>query len=410
MIERGDRRAADQTISPAAVATPRGATDPGSTASAPSPSSPSSLYHDGSAWLPGGFLGVDVFFALSGFLITSLLLDEYDRAGAIRLVEFWARRVRRLLPALLLLLVGVWPSGCSSSRRSPCAGRRGDAAGRSPYLTNWRFISSDGSYFEAFSRAAPVPAPVVAGDRGAVLPALAAGGHPRALAASGSVRPACSRRRPSSASASAVLMAVLIPPLGDPTRSYYGTDTRAQTVLVGAVAAILLRRPGAEPDVATGARRVGLVAAGGDAACFASSRTPTCACTRAGSSSSPRRDDGGRRRRARRLAGVRRSSRVPAAALDRRHLLRHLPLALADPPVVNPQRFDLSFLVIFLVRGHPHHRHRVAVVPPRRAAGSAMVGVEATATAASPAASPLAVGHDRCLAGLHRAGCRCSSG
>jgi hypothetical protein len=65
------------------------------------------LFHGGVAWLPGGFLGVDAFFVLSGFLITSLLLGERDRTGRIDLVAFWARRARRLLPALLVLLLAI---------------------------------------------------------------------------------------------------------------------------------------------------------------------------------------------------------------------------------------------------------------------------------------------------------------
>src|SRR6478672_6807331 len=54
-------------------------------------------YHAGAAWLPGGFLGVDVFFVISGYLITSLLLAEHRASGSIDLVRFWLRRARRLL-------------------------------------------------------------------------------------------------------------------------------------------------------------------------------------------------------------------------------------------------------------------------------------------------------------------------
>src|SRR4051812_47425899 len=64
-------------------------------------------YHDNYPWAKGGFLGVDLFFALSGFLITTLLVLEYRSGTAIKLAAFWTRRASRLLPALLLVLVFV---------------------------------------------------------------------------------------------------------------------------------------------------------------------------------------------------------------------------------------------------------------------------------------------------------------
>src|SRR5947207_979074 len=63
------------------------------------------LYHAELPWIPGGFLGVEMFFALSGYVITSLLLAEYRQEGKINLVAFWLRRARRLLPALFLLIL-----------------------------------------------------------------------------------------------------------------------------------------------------------------------------------------------------------------------------------------------------------------------------------------------------------------
>ncbi|HEY1739611.1 MAG TPA: acyltransferase family protein, partial [Acidimicrobiia bacterium] len=65
------------------------------------------LYHGDVKWAVGGYLGVDMFFVLSGYLITALLLEELDRNRRLDLVGFWDRRLRRLLPAVLLLLLGV---------------------------------------------------------------------------------------------------------------------------------------------------------------------------------------------------------------------------------------------------------------------------------------------------------------
>src|SRR5205085_9273048 len=64
-------------------------------------------FHFGASWAPGGFLGVDMFFVLSGYLITSLLVVEWDRTGTLHFTAFWARRARRLLPALLLVLIAT---------------------------------------------------------------------------------------------------------------------------------------------------------------------------------------------------------------------------------------------------------------------------------------------------------------
>ncbi|HET9667104.1 MAG TPA: acyltransferase, partial [Desertimonas sp.] len=68
------------------------------------------FYHAGFSWMHGGFFGVEVFFVVSGFLITSLLLDERNRSGHTNLAQFWLRRARRLLPALFTVLaaVAVW--------------------------------------------------------------------------------------------------------------------------------------------------------------------------------------------------------------------------------------------------------------------------------------------------------------
>ena len=94
------------------------------------------VYHANKQWLGGGFLGVEVFFVISGFLITSLLIAESERDGRINLKQFWLRRARRLLPALwlLLLLVTVY---CSLFERDTLGNLRGDIVAALVYGFNW---------------------------------------------------------------------------------------------------------------------------------------------------------------------------------------------------------------------------------------------------------------------------------
>lgn len=112
------------------------------------------LFHLRVAGFGAGYLGVDVFFVLSGFLITSLVLDELRRTGRIALTSFWARRVRRLLPALVLLLLVValvtWLTATFSER----ATLRGDLLAATAYVANWHFISTSG-YFVSTGIEAP---------------------------------------------------------------------------------------------------------------------------------------------------------------------------------------------------------------------------------------------------------------
>ena len=113
------------------------------------------LYHCGVKWVPGGLLGVDVFFVLSGFLITSLLLREVSGGGRVSLGAFWARRARRLLPALLLVLLAVmlW---AALDPALDIRSIRLDVASALGYAANWRFAFSGQGYFAASSTPSPV--------------------------------------------------------------------------------------------------------------------------------------------------------------------------------------------------------------------------------------------------------------
>lgn len=114
------------------------------------------LFHAGFTWARGGFLGVSTFFVLSGFLITSLLVREWDDSGTIRLGRFWARRFRRLLPAALLTLALVallwWRLGSAEQ----IVNLRWDLLAALAYVANWRFYLDGTSYAELFSAPSPL--------------------------------------------------------------------------------------------------------------------------------------------------------------------------------------------------------------------------------------------------------------
>src|SRR5258708_4206869 len=114
------------------------------------------LFHAGLRWMPGGFLGVDAFFVLSGYLITSLLLVERARTGHIRLGAFWARRARRLLPALLVVLVTVVLVFRSLPPAVEVSKLRGDALSALGYVANWRMIYRGDGYFDRQSAPSPL--------------------------------------------------------------------------------------------------------------------------------------------------------------------------------------------------------------------------------------------------------------
>jgi peptidoglycan/LPS O-acetylase OafA/YrhL len=108
------------------------------------------VYHADSRWLGGGFLGVEVFFVISGYLITLLLVAERERTGSISLGNFWMRRARRLLPALwlLLTLLAVW---CAIWERDRLGMLRGDTLGGFFYGANWFQIWTGSSYTSSFA-------------------------------------------------------------------------------------------------------------------------------------------------------------------------------------------------------------------------------------------------------------------
>jgi len=114
------------------------------------------LYHGGVPMATGGFLGVNMFFVLSGFLITSLLLGEWARRLTIRLGQFWTRRARRLLPALLLMLVGVAAYARFFATPGEFADLRLDSLSTLFYVANWHFIIGGSNYFASAAQPSPL--------------------------------------------------------------------------------------------------------------------------------------------------------------------------------------------------------------------------------------------------------------
>ncbi len=196
-------------------------------------------YHFGVGWLQGGFFSLDIFYVLSGYLITGLLVSEYRKRSAIKLSAFWLRRARRLLPALLIVLVAVTLMVRFAEPAGLYPDFRLSALSALFYFSNWWQIATSGNYFAATGPVSPLthtwslaveeqfyliwPLVVLAvmhlsrnfvrGIR--VLLVLSVAG----------------------AVASAVEMALLYHPTANTTRLYFGTDTHAQSILVGSVLA-----------------------------------------------------------------------------------------------------------------------------------------------------------------------------
>ncbi len=226
-------------------------------------------YHLNLRWMSGGYLGVDLFFVLSGFLITSLLIEERLGSGRIRLGAFWGRRARRLLPALFLVIVAVslyavingrFSSPASGGAAIDLSGLRGDALATMFYVANWHAIFSHQSYFTQFSTPSPLQhtwSLAIEEQFYMVWP----------LVTLGILRWGKQWWRVSGvalcvvgATASAVAMTALYHPGLDPSRVYYGTDTRAFDLLAGALVAFVVAGRPQPGETARRALHVGGVA------------------------------------------------------------------------------------------------------------------------------------------------------
>lgn len=193
-------------------------------------------YHMHLGWAPGGLLGVTMFFVLSGYLITGLLLKEYDDSGTISLSNFWLRRVRRIIPAVVFAVLGTAVL-CTIFDHALLSKMRPDVLPTLFFFNNWWQIFHNVSYFEALGAPSPLTHywslsieeqfyliwPV------ALLLCMKAGVKRQTMQKGIVVLIVLS----------ALEMILLFDPHADPSRVYYGTDTRAFSLLIGALLAFV---------------------------------------------------------------------------------------------------------------------------------------------------------------------------
>jgi peptidoglycan/LPS O-acetylase OafA/YrhL len=304
-------------------------------------------FHEGIPGALGGYLGVDIFFVLSGYLITDLLVAQRARRGRMGLGGFWIRRARRLLPALAVLLVTV-TAAVAVIEPGQLGSLRPALGAAATYSSNWYQALHHVSYFATFGPPAPLQHlwslaieeqfyliwPLILG----LVLLLTVNRRARASIAW------------AGAAASALTMAILYTPGADPSLVYYGTDTHATALLVGSAIALtcpLARMITAPPELA---RRLDFIGMAGLALlAWAVGHFP------------------GARARDHRFP-----AQPAAAALAGRPLLRHLPVALArhrahggDPRPPARQRLAVDH------RGRRRDRARGGVVEMDRNADHA---------------------------------------
>ncbi len=218
-------------------------------------------YHLNLPWAPGGLLGVCIFLVLSGYLITDILLAQWNLSASMNLKDFWLGRARRLLPALLTMLSGVmlWIYLYDPNRLSSLWN---EVLAAVFYSSNWWLIFHKVSYFASFGPPSPLGHlwSLAVEEQFYLLWPLLLGLGLRYIPRRGRLMGLITAL----VIASATAMAVIYQPGLDPNRVYYGTDTRAFALLIGAVLALLWPSRKLAADLSP-RQRMTLDAAGGSA-------------------------------------------------------------------------------------------------------------------------------------------------
>ena len=189
------------------------------------------LYHLNLTWAQGGLLGVTIFFVLSGYLITRLLLNEVAKTGRIDLKSFWIRRIRRLVPAVVTVVV-VTCALCTVFNHVMLTKMRPDILPSLLFFNNWWQIAQNVSYFNALGDPSPLThfwSLAIEEQFYLVWPPLLL-----AMVSMHMSKPNTRRVVLGLAAVSALAMMALYNPAADPSRVYYGTDTRVFSLLLGA--------------------------------------------------------------------------------------------------------------------------------------------------------------------------------
>ena len=354
-------------------------------------------FHLGYGWASGGYLGVDLFFVLSGFLITTLLLEEWLQSGAVKLARFWGRRARRLLPALLLMVVVVVVFVATQSGGLPIdwSGLRSQALATVGYAANWQLLATHQTYFDQFTVASPLkhtwslaieeqfylvwPLVIVA-----MMRLLRRFRRPASWRTVGLVLTA------GGAVISAGWMAFLWLNGASVDRVFYGTDTRAFDLLAGAALAMMtVGRPQPSAVSLRRLRFASLAAVAVLAACWATAGVA--------GNESPRSwmFEGGMALcavagaiviadvRTTKAGTARLSAVAPSRPLYREDLLRPLPVALAGHRRAHSRAHPYDRNGLGSGPGRRHVRARCNELLPRRAAHPARLAGDTPELAAS---------------------------